>query len=274
MTAERVAVRTLTSPARLRDAVALYRAVFALPATDPAVSPRLLVALAHNGGSVLGAFADDDLVGFVYGFPGVDAETGAVYHYSQMAAVRGDWQGQGVGRALKLGQREFVLSTGLRAMRWTYDPVRARNAHFNLDVLGAVGRWFVRDMYGMEDFGRDRGARTDRLTVEWDLTRPPVRPAGEHDAVPPVLPWGECGTDGTDVLLGLPSDWETVRAHGPEGAAALRDRLADRLRELIDTGHAVVSCRIAEPGTAVYRFRPCRAGRDHPQIETEEHRYP
>ena len=93
------------------------------------------------------------------------ARTGAsFYHYSQSAVVAADQQGQGLGRLLKHTQREVALGHGMTRMRWTYDPFEIRNAHFNLDVLGARGRWYAPDMYG---------PGTDRVVVEWDLTREP-----------------------------------------------------------------------------------------------------
>ena len=246
-----VRVRPLRDPAEMRDAVELYRAVFRLGPGAPAVSPRLLVSLAHNGGSAIGAFDGTELVGFAYGFPGVDAATGAVYHYSQMAAVRDDQQGRGVGRALKLGQRDHVLSTGVTAMRWSFDPVRTRNAHFNLDVLGAVARWFVPNMLGVEDVGRDAGQRTDRLIVEWDLTAP--LPAASAPPLPDVG-WGERLRDGGAELLGLPRDWDAFAAAGPAAATDLRERVAATLGRLTGDGYAAVSCRVADGDTAVYRF--------------------
>ncbi|HEY3682473.1 MAG TPA: GNAT family N-acetyltransferase [Streptosporangiaceae bacterium] len=244
-------MRALTGAAEMRNAVALYREVFRLGSDDPAVSPRLLISLAHNGGSVIGAFDGGDLVGFAYGFPGVDAETGGVYHYSQMAAVRDDQQGRGVGRALKLGQRDHVLSTGVTAMRWAFDPVRTRNAHFNLDVLGAVARWFAPNLLGVEHVGRDAGMRTDRLIVEWDLTAEPVTPSA------PPLPdvgWGERLHDGGAELLGLPRDWDAFATADRDGAMALREGVAATLDGLVADGYAAVSCRVADADTAVYRF--------------------
>jgi predicted GNAT superfamily acetyltransferase len=257
-------VRPLTTSAEMRAGVEVYRAAFALAATDPAVSPRLLAALQRNAGSVLGAFAGEELVGFTYGFLG--SEAGTVYHYSQVAAVRPDWQGRGVGRALKLSQRDYVLSTGVTRMRWAFDPVRTRNAHFNLDVLGATGRWFERDFYGVEDIGRDPGMRTDRLIVEWDLPRPVGSPAPP----PAYTGWGTTRPEDDDVLLGAPRDWDGLVARDRRAASRLRDDLAAEMRRLIDRGYVAISCLTCTDDTAVYRFRSesrVRQGR-----ETEEER--
>jgi predicted GNAT superfamily acetyltransferase len=247
-----VLVRPLETADEMRAGVEVYRRAFALGPSDPAVSPRLLAALRHNAGSVIGAFAGERLVGFVYGFVGLDPAAGALYHYSQMAAVDPGWQGRGVGRALKEGQREHVRSTGVATMRWAYDPLRTHNAHFNLDVLGTVGRWCVPNMYGVEPYGRDAGQTSDRLIVEWAVeggARPPA-PA------PPPVAWGEEEADAGDVLLGVPRDWDALVAGDMVRAADVRARVASRLTALMKRGFTAVSCQIAgeAPATAVYRL--------------------
>ena len=250
-----VSVRPLTSPEEMRDGVQLYRDVFELEPTDPAVSPRILASLPRNGGTVLGAYAEGRMVGFTFGYLGKNARTGEIYHYSQVAAVHPDWQGLGVGRALKLGQREHVLATGVTRMRWTFDPLRAANAHFNLDVLGARGRWFVPDVFGVEDTGRDAGMPSDRLIAEWDLT---AEPGARHPARPPhtELSWGEQAADGNDVLLGLPRLWDDVLRGDRDRAAKVRDAVTDVLAQMVGHGYEAVSCVVVGADTAAYRLRP------------------
>lgn len=171
---------SLITASRFAEAAVLYRAVFGYD--DPAygLNPRLLGALASNGGSVVGILDESDqLVAFAYGFCATDRR--GFYHYSQSAVVAAAQQGRGLGRMLKHAQKEVALSHGLSRMRWTYDPAQIRNAHFNLDVLGARGRWFAPDMYG---------PGTDRVIVEWDLT-------GDHP-VPPE-PLAELAVPTTDL---------------------------------------------------------------------------
>lgn len=240
-------IRPLSCTAERLDAVRLYRQVFGLADTDPAINAKLLCGLQRAGGSAIGAFdAAGTLFGFVYGFVGLD---GAVpYHHSQTAAVDAAVQGQGVGRRLKLAQAEVARASGVRTMRWTYDPLQARNAHFNLDVLGAVGRWFHRDYYGM----RDSLGRTDRVVVDWPLDREPAIPA---PVPPPDAPrWGRsvhaCGS----TWLAVPTDW--TRVYETDGAAAdlLRDEVAAELDRVFADGAAMVSCRRVDSATALYRF--------------------
>jgi predicted GNAT superfamily acetyltransferase len=240
-----IVARPLATTTDRLAAVRLYRAVFGLPDDDPAFTPRLLCALQHTGGSALGAFDENGrLVGFAYGFVGLDR--GTPYHYSQTAAVDPDAQGRGVGRQLKRAQAEVALRTGVRTMRWAYDPMQARNAHFNLDVLGATGRWFHRDYYDLQD----RYGRTDRVIVEWALDR-------QHRASVPALPrhvpdWGRARADGAVTWLAVPADGEELRRMGPDHAAALRERVADELTRLLCPDQVLLSCRRVDERTALY----------------------
>jgi predicted GNAT superfamily acetyltransferase len=268
-----VTVRPLDQPAEMRAGVELYREVLELGPTAPAVSPRLLWALRRNGGSVIGAFEGERLVGFAYGFVGKDATSGEVYHYSQAAVVHPRCQGRGIGRALKFGQRAYVLDTGITRMRWSYDPVRAGNGHFNLDVLGARARWFVPNLYGVEDMGRDPGHPSDRLIVEWDLAGPPTPPAvdavpaasaaaaaGRTTRVPARLPgWGELLHEGTDVLIGIPRSWSDV-ARDADRAGQLRATVSTAFARTLGQGYVAVSCRAADSDSAWYRLRSASAG--------------
>jgi chorismate synthase len=134
-----------------------------VPATILKISQRL-------GGVTAGAFADDGtLVGFVFGITGV--EQGAVVHWSDMLAVRLDTQNQGVGRRLKEFQRDAVRALGVTRMYWTYDPLVARSAHFNLNRLGVTLSEYVPDMYGTDTGSKmHEGLGTDRFIVVWPVT--------------------------------------------------------------------------------------------------------
>lgn len=234
----------MDDPEELHHAVRLYRRVFALSPTDPSIGPRLLAALRHNGGSVIGAFGEDGLVGFVYGFLGMDPISRELYHYSQTAAVAPESQGAGIGRALKLGQRDAVLATGIERMRWSFDPLRAANGHFNLDVLGARGRWFVPNLYGVERMGPDRGLPSDRMIVDWDLTAP-TGSAGQSGADVPDSPpgAGETILTGGRMLIGVPSK----PVHDP----LVRNTVTNALAKALAAGWVAVSC-VRRPSGACY----------------------
>lgn len=232
----------------MRATVEVYRTVFGLEPTDPAVGPRQLAAIQHNGGAVIGAFDGERLAGFVYGFLGRDSSSGQVYLYSQTAAVLPEYQGTGVGRALKLGQRDYVVSTGVERMRWSYDPMRTPNAHFNLDVLGARGRWFVRNLYGLDDIGRDAGLPSDRMIVEWDLVGEPNPPYTKAERPLPApaagLAAGSSLLDGDRLLVAVP--------RSPTRSAPVRASVSDGLDAALAQGWIACSCMVVDDTTACY----------------------
>ena len=147
-----------------------------VPATIFKITQRL-------GGVTAGAFAPDGaLVGFVFGITGV--ERGALVHWSDMLAVTANAQNHGIGRRLKEFQREAVHALGVTRMYWTYDPLVSRNAHFNLNLLGASVVEYVRDMYGADTGSTlHQGLGSDRFIVMW-----PIAPAHESPrrATPPI----------------------------------------------------------------------------------------
>lgn len=244
-------VRNLDSAELQQQAARLYRRVFGYQDPDVGLSPPLLTALLRNGGSVVGAVGrDGNLLGFAYGMRGGDGEH--AYHYSQAAVVGPGSQGLGLGRELKLAQADVARGTGLRFMRWSYDPVLSRNAHFNLDVLGAIGRWFVDDFYLRE--------HSDRVVVEWDLDVERDRgPA--PDPVPAVgrTDWGRVWGDDQQAWLAVPADPGMLT--GPAEDDEVRIAVRASFHELLDRGLVALSCSRSADDTSLYRFGPLPAGR-------------
>ncbi|SEF17249.1 hypothetical protein [Jiangella alba] len=233
-------VERLTSAADLDSAARLYREVFGYQDLAHSVNPRLLASLAANGGSVVGVHGrGGELVAFAYGFVGMDR--GEVYHYSQAAVVAAGHQGRGLGRALKRGQREVALAGGQTRMRWSFDPSVVRNAHFNLDVLGAAGRWFRPEFFGVPD--------TDRMIVDWDLdderrAREAPAPAGLPAGLDAPAGWLRPRPAGADTWLPLPL------TSTPEQ----RRELGAAIAALLAGGSVAVSCVRLTPDTGAYRF--------------------
>ena len=161
-------IRSLTSDADYQACLALQYETWGRGFRE-AVPPSILLVSRKLGGVAAGAFDDAGrMLGFVFGMTGV--RDGVVVHWSDMLAVRADAQNAGIGRALKAFQREEAGKAGARVMLWTFDPLMARNAHLNFNILGARGIEYVPDMYG-HSTGSDlhRGIGTDRLVVEWPL---------------------------------------------------------------------------------------------------------
>lgn len=258
---------TLTTPAQYAEAATLYREVFGYRHPDYGLNPRLLGALVGNGGSVVGVLdAAERIVAFAYGFCGTDGR--GFYHYSQSAVVAAEQQGRGLGRLLKQAQRDVALEHGMTHMRWTYDPIQTRNAHFNLDVLGARGRWFYPDLYGEPG--------TDRVVVEWDLR-------GSDQATPPAEPdvaeaelteadWGVSGGKGDRPWLALPSDFASLAANRPDTADQVRRDVRSAFTDLLGRGLVAESCRQRPGGTAIYQFGPTPEPRESEVPESEARR--
>lgn len=245
-------VGPLTEHADFVAASELYQRVFSYSTASYALNANLLMALVRNGGTAVGARSPrGELIGFAYGFMGVEGDE--VYHYSQAAVVDPAWQGHGLGRRLKLAQRDVVLDLGITHMRWAYNPVFARNGHFNLNSLGGIAIDFLPDYYGRPD--------TDRLLIDWALDgaheiygdlrrlRPPssVLEAPVGTAVP-----------AEEVLDG---SWVVLPAHHVAGAHTEEAREAGRAlrRGLVDVfagGGVLVSCVKVGADTAVYLRAP------------------
>lgn len=146
----------------------LQRQVWQEPDMD-IVPAHLLNSAVHNGGLVLGAYAEEILVGFVFGFAGFYSTPDGprLKHYSSMLGVRGEWQGQGIGFALKRAQWQMVRHQGIDRITWTYDPLLSRNAWLNITRLGAVCNTYHRDFYGEMHDTLNQGLPTDRFDVDW-----------------------------------------------------------------------------------------------------------
>lgn len=135
---------------------------------DLEVEPvTIFVVAAHTGGQVLGAFDDERMIGYTLAVAGL--RDGVPYLHSHMTGVLSDYRDRGVGRMLKLFQRDEALSRGIRLIQWTFDPLELRNAHFNLNRLGAICREYLPNLYGVTTSPLHRGLATDRLLVEWRL---------------------------------------------------------------------------------------------------------
>lgn len=175
------------------------------------VAPAILKVSRILGGVASGAWdSRGHLVGFVFGMTG--PRKGVLVHWSDMLAVRPEARGAGLGRRLKLHQRELVLEGGVRLMHWTFDPLRARNAHLNFARLGITAPEYVEDMYGQTDSPLHRGIGTDRFVARWEMdsTRVEDRLAGRGRAPTPAevadAPFALARTPGGDADRPRPGD--------------------------------------------------------------------
>ncbi len=168
-----IVVRPITGRADAQACVAMQKEIWG---RDHSVPGSVLQVVARVGGLVAGAFgADGELMGFVFGLPA--RINGATVHWSHVLGVRESARNAGVGRLLKEFQRSELARRGVARMYWTYDPLVAKNAHLNLNLLGARVVEYVRDMYGTTASPLHNGLATDRLVVVCETSAPPARPA-------------------------------------------------------------------------------------------------
>jgi predicted GNAT superfamily acetyltransferase len=232
-----VEIRDLATHQELLACVELQRLTWGRDFSD-VVPPSILKVSQRLGGVVAGAFGSDGtLLGFVYGITGV--ERGRIVHWSDMLAVRPELRDRGIGRLLKLYQREAARRNGASVIYWTYDPLVARNAHLNLNRLGARVTEYVEAMYGPEsDSELHRGLGTDRFIVAWDAEVPAAERRPGRDAAPrppdaPVMNAGaEAGQEPAPerfagqpppaLLVEIPRDIHAVREASAEAASQWR----------------------------------------------------
>ncbi len=129
------------------------------------IPSHMFVVAAKTGGQVFGAYDGEKLVGYLLGLVGL--RDGKGYIHSHMAGVLPSYQNCGIGRCLKLAQREDALARRIQLIEWTFDPLKLRNAYFNLVRLGAVVRHYLPNVYGQVSSHLDAGRPTDRLLAEW-----------------------------------------------------------------------------------------------------------
>jgi predicted GNAT superfamily acetyltransferase len=127
-----------------------------------------LVAARHVGGTLIGAFDDEELIGFVYGFYG--HLNGHIVHHSHMLAVNPAYRNHDVGFQLKAAQRQRVLADRItNRMTWTFDPLQSLNAYFNFVKLGVISDTYKINVYGEDATSFLHQNGTDRLFVTWLL---------------------------------------------------------------------------------------------------------
>lgn len=185
------------------------------------------------GAVAAGAFGPDGrMLGFVYGLTGVRGQPPRIAHWSHLLGVDPEARDLRLGTRLKLYQRELLLPLGVEVVQWTYDPLEGRNAHLNLNHLGAEPEEYVEDMYA-DDLGSElaRGIGTDRFIVSWRIASDRVREvlagrsvsaAASFDDAPVVGPGGDDLPDSGRVRVEIPANVQALKGERPEEAFAWR----------------------------------------------------
>jgi predicted GNAT superfamily acetyltransferase len=235
---EGVVVRKCVTLAEFQACVALQREVWG--EEDLEVEPVTLFVVAANiGGQVLGAFVGGELVGYTLAVAGWrDARP---FLHSHHTGVRADHRDRGVGRMLKLFQREEALSREIRLIEWTFDPLELRNAHFNLNRLGAICRRYLPNFYGVTTSPLHRGLPTDRLVAEWHLDSSRVVAAIEDIAVE---------LRDVPATIELPGELEQWKKESPAQVASVQLRVREEFGKWFGRGYAAIGLRATKAGSA------------------------
>jgi predicted GNAT superfamily acetyltransferase len=172
--AKQVRIAPVTKLADFEQCVEVQLAVWGYSDSD-LVPKRVFIVAERIGGQVLGVFDGNKLVGFAMALPG--CRDGRPYLHSHMLAVLPQYRNMGLGRRLKVAQRDDALGRGFDLVEWTFDPLEIKNAHLNIARLGAIARRYLRNIYGPSTSPLQGGLPTDRLVVEWWLRSARVRRA-------------------------------------------------------------------------------------------------
>lgn len=266
---EDILIRPLQSYGELEDAVALQEDIWGLGFRDR-VPPSILLVAQELGGVASGAWRGDQLVGFVFGMTGL--RDGRLVHWSDMLAVRAEVRDRGLGRALKLHQRERLLAMGVDTVHWTFEPLEARNAHLNFARLGATSCEYRRDLYGEPDSPLHRGLGTDRLVADWAIASERVQRRLDGDDRPPgpeavaQIPVVNPTWDDPDVLMceepdleldaervrvAIPREIQRLKKRAPQRALEWRANIRAALEAYLSRGYVVMEV-VREPSRSCY----------------------
>ncbi len=254
-----IEVRDLCDLADLREVIEIERRVWGYFDAAEAVPLPILAAGLRRGAIVLGAFDGGAMIGATYAFPAIRRRR--LTHWSHMLAVLDTWRGRGIGRSLKVRQRERALEAGVDLIEWTFDPLQASNAWFNLVRLGAVVEDYAVNLYGTSTSPLWRGTESDRFIAQWYIREPhverrlarrgPIIRASETlgasrvleaicagDLVHPGEP--DLAQEGTRLRAEIPASFETIQRDRPELARLWRERTRAVFTAYLPRGYRVI----------------------------------
>ena len=230
-----IVVRKCQSLEEFHLCVALQREIW--QEADLEIEPvTAFVVAANTGGQVLGAFDGGRLAGFTLAVGGI--RDGLPYLHSHMTGIHADFRDGGIGRMLKLFQRDEALSRSIRLICWTFDPLEFRNAYFNLNRLGAICRTYLPNFYGVTSSPLHRGLATDRLLAEWHLDSPRVMAAVA--GVPVQIPESCAVIE----MPAVPGDGPSlISGQSLQQLAAIQERLRNEFTKYFQRKYAAVAVR-------------------------------
>jgi len=234
-----IAVRSLTEYTELEEAVRLQREIWGFAEIE-LLPVRLFVVATKVGGQVFGAFDGSRMIAFLLAIPGIKPG-GSSYLHSHMMGVLPEYRDKGVGRMLKLRQREEAIARGVALVEWTFDPLELKNAYFNIERLGAVIRRYVLNQYGTTTSRLHGGLPTDRCVAEWQVST--VRVARFLN--------GDRPEERFEARIEIPQDIATLRTQQPERAREIQQRVSQSFLEYFRSGLTVIGFERGE-ATSTY----------------------
>jgi len=244
MNADTVLIRPCQGLEELAACVQLQGEVWGYGDRD--VIPRRVFIVAQKiGGQVIGAFDRGSLVGFAMAIPGISQ--GRPYLHSHMLAVNPEYRDRGIGRRLKLFQRDEALARGIRRMEWTFDPLEIKNSFLNLTKLGAVVRRYAANFYGVSSSRLHGQVPTDRLYAEWWL---------DSDRVCRALDGHPVSVSDVEQEISVPSqiaEWRDS-LEDQERVLDIQTRNREHFEEAFAHQLAVVGFRIDAQGNGVFQL--------------------
>jgi predicted GNAT superfamily acetyltransferase len=237
-----IEIRQLKENSEFVEAVKLQKAIWGFDEVD-LLPVRLFVTASKIGGHSFGAYDGDRMVGFCIAIPGIKAGAKSYLH-SHMLGVMKEYRDAGLGRKMKLAQRDDAIRQGIDLIEWTFDPLEIKNAYFNIERLGAIVRRFVLNQYGTTSSPLNAGLPTDRCTAEWWL---------DSDRVKAILDGRSLNRPETVGRISITNDIYTIKANDFARARDIQKRVADQFLEYFAKNLAVTGFeRSDENGTYLF----------------------
>jgi predicted GNAT superfamily acetyltransferase len=242
--AGQIEIRALTALPEFHEAVRLQQEIWGF--ADIELLPvRLFVVATKVGGQAFGAFDGERMVAFLLAIPGLKPG-GATYLHSHMMGVLAGYRDRGLGRALKLRQREAALEAGVQLIEWTFDPLEIKNAFFNIERLGAVVERYVLNQYGTTSSTLHGGLPTDRCVAGWYIA---------SERVGGVIAGGRVAHGEVALRVEVPNDIAEIRASDPRRARDIQASISERFLAATHGGLAVTGFERGDTHSA-YLFAP------------------
>lgn len=250
-------IRVLKSNEDMRKMQALEESIWE---GEGAIPVHQTITAVRNGGLAIGAFSQDELVGFSYSFPGY--LNGKVYLCSHNMGIHPDHRDKGIGASLKTRQKEEAAHLGYDLLTWTYDPLETRNGYLNLSKLHAICSTYIENCYGEFEDGLNKGLPTDRFKVEWWIHSPHVTegmtvsvqegayyvPWEQNNNLPVLTEASSSLQEAKQVIVPVPADFQQLKQADMGLAVDWRMKTRILFQQLFEAGYAAVSLERSKEG--------------------------